>query len=197
MSNDFGPLHVAPGPTKESPDKPLLALGLAAFLDYNPIAEHPNTPKRLYRSFRWGKHVDLIILDTRQYRDANFAPDDPKTPKSMLGREQLTWLKSTLEHSDATWKVIVSSVPMSVPTGVGPQVPPEEFAAFDNLTGFTKKLAQLNLSGGNIRNLALGAAFCAADSSEPVRMKHLAAAARSEYAKLEKPLSEADLRGWL
>jgi len=60
-----------------------------------------------------------------------------------------------------------------------------------------EKLAQLNLSGGNIRNLALGAAFCAADSSEPVRMKHLAAAARSEYAKLEKPLSEADLRGWL
>ena len=148
VSNDFGPLHVAPGPTKESLDKPLLALGLAAFLDYNPIAERPDTPKRLYRSFRWGKHVDLIILDTRQYRDANFAPDDPKTPKSMLGREQLTWLKSTLEQSDATWKVIVSSVPMSVPTGVGPQVPPEEFAAFDNLTGFTKKLAQLNRPGG-------------------------------------------------
>ncbi len=60
-----------------------------------------------------------------------------------------------------------------------------------------EKLAQLNLSGGNIRNLALGAAFLAADSRQPVRMKHLAAAARGEYAKLEKPLSEADLRGWL
>ena len=60
-----------------------------------------------------------------------------------------------------------------------------------------EKLAQLNLSGGNIRNLALGAAFFAADAGEPVRMKHLAAAARGEYAKLEKPLSEADLRGWL
>jgi hypothetical protein len=60
-----------------------------------------------------------------------------------------------------------------------------------------EKLSQLNLSGGNIRNLALGAAFLAADSSEPVRMKHLAAAARGEYAKLEKPLSENDLRGWV
>jgi hypothetical protein len=60
-----------------------------------------------------------------------------------------------------------------------------------------EKLAQLNLSGGNIRNLALSAAFLAADSREPVRMKHLATAARGEYAKLEKPLSEADLRGWL
>lgn len=60
-----------------------------------------------------------------------------------------------------------------------------------------EKLSQLNLSGGNIRNLALGAAFFAADSGEPVRMKHLVAAARGEYAKLEKPLSEADLRGWV
>lgn len=148
VSNDFGPLHVSPGPTKENPNKPLLALGLSAFLDYNPLAEHVDTPKRLYRSFRWGKHVELILLDTRQYRDANFASDDPKTPKSMLGREQLTWLKNTLEHSDATWKVIVSSVPMSVPTGVAPQIPPEEFAAFDAATGLTEKLAHLNKSGG-------------------------------------------------
>ncbi len=60
-----------------------------------------------------------------------------------------------------------------------------------------EKLSQLNLSGGNIRNLALGAAFFAADGGEPVRMKHLRAAARGEYAKLEKPLSENDLRGWV
>ncbi|MBI3248446.1 MAG: alkaline phosphatase D family protein [Deltaproteobacteria bacterium] len=148
VSNDFGPLHVAPGPTKESAEKPLIATGLAAFLDYNPIAEHPDTPKRLYRSVRWGKHLELILLDTRQYRDANFAPDDPKTPKSMLGREQLTWLKETLTQSDATWKVIVSSVPMSVPTGVSPQIPPEEFAAFDKVTGLSKLLPHLNKSGG-------------------------------------------------
>src|SRR5215207_6657570 len=38
-------------------------------------------------------------------------------PKTMLGREQLTWLKESLAASDATWKVIVSSVPMSIPTG--------------------------------------------------------------------------------
>jgi alkaline phosphatase D len=148
VSNDFGPLHVAPGPQKESPDTPLIALGLSAFLDYNPIAEQPATPKRLYRSFRWGKHLELIILDTRQYRDANFAPDDSKTPKSMLGREQLTWLKNTLTQSDATWKVVVSSVPLSVPTGVRTPIPPEEFAEFDKLTGMTKKFAQLNRSGG-------------------------------------------------
>jgi hypothetical protein len=60
-----------------------------------------------------------------------------------------------------------------------------------------EKLAGLNLSGGNIRNLALNAAFFAADAGEAVQMKHLAAAAQGEYAKLEKPLSESDLGGWV
>ncbi|HSB10231.1 MAG TPA: ATP-binding protein [Blastocatellia bacterium] len=58
------------------------------------------------------------------------------------------------------------------------------------------KLARLNVAGGNIRNIALQAAFLAADSCEPVRMFHLLRAARSEYAKLEKPLTEAEVSNW-
>jgi hypothetical protein len=58
------------------------------------------------------------------------------------------------------------------------------------------KLARLNVAGGNIRNIALGAAFLAADAGEPVRMGDLLCAARSEYAKLEKPLTEAEIGGW-
>jgi SpoVK/Ycf46/Vps4 family AAA+-type ATPase len=59
------------------------------------------------------------------------------------------------------------------------------------------KLARLNVAGGNIRNIALHAAFLAAHSNEAVRMTHLLYAARSEYAKLEKPLSEAESRDWI
>jgi SpoVK/Ycf46/Vps4 family AAA+-type ATPase len=58
------------------------------------------------------------------------------------------------------------------------------------------KLAQLNLAGGNIRNVALQAAFLAAEAGEPVRMHHLLAAARREYAKLEKPMTDREIRGW-
>ncbi|HLY97274.1 MAG TPA: ATP-binding protein, partial [Sideroxyarcus sp.] len=58
------------------------------------------------------------------------------------------------------------------------------------------KLARLNVAGGNIRNIALNAAFLAADAGETVRMPHLLRAARSEYAKLEKPLTEAETGGW-
>jgi len=60
-----------------------------------------------------------------------------------------------------------------------------------------EKLARLSLSGGHIRNLALNAAFLAADAHEPVRMKHLLAAAQTEFAKLEKTLSAAETAGWV
>jgi ATP-dependent 26S proteasome regulatory subunit len=59
------------------------------------------------------------------------------------------------------------------------------------------KLARLNVAGGNIRNIALNAAFLAADEGQPVRMAHLLSAAQSEYNKLEKSLTEDELRGWV
>jgi SpoVK/Ycf46/Vps4 family AAA+-type ATPase len=58
------------------------------------------------------------------------------------------------------------------------------------------RLARLTVAGGNIRNIALNAAFLAANSGEPVRMEHIASAAHSEYAKLEKPLTDAEIGGW-
>jgi SpoVK/Ycf46/Vps4 family AAA+-type ATPase len=59
------------------------------------------------------------------------------------------------------------------------------------------KLAQLSVPGGNIRNIALHAAFLAAEAGEPVRMTHLLGAARVEYAKMERPLSETEIGGWV
>jgi hypothetical protein len=60
-----------------------------------------------------------------------------------------------------------------------------------------KKLARLNIPGGNIRNIALNAAFLAADEDKPVQMVHLLRAAKSEYTKLEKTLTEAEVGGWI
>jgi hypothetical protein len=58
------------------------------------------------------------------------------------------------------------------------------------------KLARLNIAGGNIRNIALNAAFIAADEGRPVDMSHISRAARSEYNKLEKPLINAEIGTW-
>lgn len=60
-----------------------------------------------------------------------------------------------------------------------------------------ERLAQLNITGGNIRNIALYAAFLAAEEDDAVGMQHLLRAARAEYAKLEKPLSDAEVKGWI
>ena len=59
-----------------------------------------------------------------------------------------------------------------------------------------QRLAQLTVTGGSIRNIALSAAFLAADEGEPMRMRHVEAAARSEYLKLERTLSPAEVAGW-
>ena len=53
-----------------------------------------------------------------------------------------------------------------------------------------QKLARLNVAGGNIRNIAVHAAFLAAEEGVPIRMRHLARAAHGEMTKLEKPFTE-------
>jgi ATP-dependent 26S proteasome regulatory subunit len=58
------------------------------------------------------------------------------------------------------------------------------------------KLARLSITGGNIHNIALYAAFLAADADEPVRMTHLLRAVRAEFTKIERPVNEAELGGW-
>ncbi len=59
------------------------------------------------------------------------------------------------------------------------------------------RLARLNATGGHIRNIAVGAAFLAAEEDQPVRMEHLLRAARSEFAKQERPLTDAEVAGWV
>jgi alkaline phosphatase D len=149
VMNDFGPHHdVWPGTAQH-----LLPIGLAAFLDYNPIAEHSETPHRLYRSVRWGRHLELLLLDTRQYRDPNSATDDTERPKTMLGIEQRTWLEDALHRSDATWKIIVSSVPLAIPTGVSSHGH-DGWSGFDRPTGFMRELRAILrfIEANGIRN---------------------------------------------
>jgi hypothetical protein len=59
------------------------------------------------------------------------------------------------------------------------------------------KLAQLKVAGGNIRNIAMNAAFLSAEAGEPIGMAHLLEAAALEADKLERPISDAETRGWV
>jgi alkaline phosphatase D len=98
--------------------------GRNAFLYYSPLDSSDNSnyttndrEKRIYRSFNWGKDIDLFIIDARSYRSQNHIADTPDNNKTMLGQEQLQWIKQELSNSNATWKVISSDVPISIPTG--------------------------------------------------------------------------------
>ena len=59
------------------------------------------------------------------------------------------------------------------------------------------KLAQLTVTGGDVRSIALHAAFAAAAAGVPVGMPEVLRAAVAEYAKLERPLSDAEIAGWV
>jgi alkaline phosphatase D len=97
------------------PTEPLMEPARRAFIDYYPIQPHRDEPGRLYRKFRWGALLEIFILDTRQYRSPSSVHDGPG--KTMLGAAQRRWLIESVSGSSAVWKVVVSSVPLSVPTG--------------------------------------------------------------------------------
>lgn len=86
---------------------PLAPIGRRAFMDYWPVRQDPAEPERIYRSLRWGKSAELFILDTRQYRD--------ETAGTILGAAQMRWLLDSLGRSDARFKFVCTSVPISSP----------------------------------------------------------------------------------
>ncbi len=97
------------------PFDPHMPAGRQAFREYWPIASPKEEPDRLYRSVRYGADLELFILDTRQYRSRNEDQDGPD--KTMLGSTQLQWLLDGLHTSSAIWKVIATSVPLSIVKG--------------------------------------------------------------------------------
>ena len=121
------------------PFDPQMPLGRQALLDYWPIRTPADDPHRLYRRVRYGMDVELFILDTRQYRSRNADLDGPG--KTMLGEAQRTWLIDGLRQSTATWKVIATSVPLSIPKGGSEAVPGNDgWAGGPDGTGFETEL---------------------------------------------------------
>ena len=55
------------------------------------------------------------------------------------------------------------------------------------------QLAQLQISGGSIRSIAVSAAFAAAAAGSPVRPEHVLRAAEVEYAKAERTLTDTEV----
>lgn len=97
----------------------LAARARRAFLDYLPLRYDPLDPERIYRSFRWGPHVEVFLLDERSYRGPNTGNRQPESSPdtAFLGSTQVQWLKARLRASRATWKVIASDMPIGLMVG--------------------------------------------------------------------------------
>jgi alkaline phosphatase D len=116
----------------------LMPVGRQALREYWPIRTDPQDPNRMYRTVRFGADLELFILDTRQYRSRNADADGPN--KTMLGATQLRWLLEGMRTSTATWKVIATSVPLSIPKGGGETVPGNDgWAGGPDGTGFERE----------------------------------------------------------
>lgn len=67
----------------------------------------------IYRTFRWGRDLQIWLTDGRDFRSPNTLPDGPE--KTIWGAEQKAWFKRTVAESDATWKVLISPTPLVGP----------------------------------------------------------------------------------
>ena len=85
--------------------------GLKVYNEQVPMGDKP------YRTFRWGKHLQVWVVEGRDFRSPNTMPDGPE--KTIWGAEQKQWLKDTVLASDADWRVLISPTPIVGPDRAG------------------------------------------------------------------------------
>jgi alkaline phosphatase D len=120
------------------------AAAYKAFFETMPYS--PPKPDRIYRRLAFGRTVDLIVMDQRQYRadqpcdDATGVPAcaDYDQPRDLLGRTQMNWVKSQLSASKAAWKVMANEVTI-MPT----RVLGGAFFGFDSWDGYPQEREEL------------------------------------------------------
>jgi alkaline phosphatase D len=72
-----------------------------------PVGDKP------YRTFRWGKDLQIWLVEGREYRSANTMPDGPG--KTIWGEAQKDWLEQTMKSSNASFKILFSQTPVVGP----------------------------------------------------------------------------------
>jgi alkaline phosphatase D len=114
-----------------------------AFFESMPYV--PPRPNRTYRQLRFGRTVDLMLMDQRQYRQDQPCGDavvaacaELPQPRALLGRTQMDWLKGALQRSDATWKVLGNQV-MAMPA----KVTGDAYFGFDMWHGYPTEREEL------------------------------------------------------
>jgi alkaline phosphatase D len=102
---------------------------IKAYYEWMPIREQQNK-RKIFREFKIGKLIHLIMLDTRQYgRDKQIQPKDYLSKsgfnqakfyndlnsenRELLGVEQLSWIEDSILKSNAAWTIFGQQVLMA------------------------------------------------------------------------------------
>ena len=101
---------------------------------------------RIYRAARFGRHVDMVLMDQRQYRanqpcnDEFVAPPcaDLNNPRPYLGARQMNFVKKRLDDSPATWKILANQA-MAMRT----VYPGGDYIGFDPWQGYPRERTEL------------------------------------------------------
>lgn len=97
-----------------SSDKlPLGKTGNKVFYEQLPVVDPADDDAVTYRTHRINKHLQIWLVEGRDYRSDNNMTDGPD--KTIWGAEQRDWLKRTLLASDAEFKLLISPTPMIGP----------------------------------------------------------------------------------
>ena len=96
-------------PTKKSTIMPPLTFadGVRIWRQQVPIG------RSSYRTFRWGKGLQIWLPEGREFRSPNDMEDGPG--KTIWGEKQKRWFKRSMRSSDAEWKVLISATPIIGP----------------------------------------------------------------------------------
>ena len=105
------------------------AAAYRAYWEHMPLARarKPAGPDmQLYRRFHWGKLVTFNVLDGRQYRSdqaapcpdaqrdsSGYCPANLAADRTMLGAEQLEWLRESLATTKTRWNVLAQQTPFA------------------------------------------------------------------------------------
>ncbi|MHB8899091.1 MAG: alkaline phosphatase D family protein [Thermoguttaceae bacterium] len=81
--------------------------GQEVFLEQVPMGE------KTWRTRRWGKDLQIWMVEGRDFRSPNTGPDGPE--KTIWGAEQKAWLKKSMGESDATFRILISPTPIVGP----------------------------------------------------------------------------------
>jgi alkaline phosphatase D len=146
-------------------------VGFLAFYEWMPRFRPREAWDQCYGAARLGRNVEVVLLDTRRFRDEQPCGDRPAVPcpegeapgRTLLGAEQKRWFVERITASGAQWKVVGNQVMMmSLDSAPGVALNPDQWDGYaaerrEVLTAFRNAgVRDLTFATGDIHTFFAG-----------------------------------------